>query len=154
MLLVVPGLTLTSCFGLGTMYVANKDYTRFEIVESKPPVYTCTSVVKDTKRPRNPTREEVVASWGQPKSKRQSADEEVWRYHDGMLNFSGITPMVGIGIPLWVPTGYDGCDIHFPRGNAPALKAVQRSTEEGGAGFFLISGEGHDNKPGFYKVGD
>ncbi|MDB6076434.1 MAG: hypothetical protein JWO82_181 [Akkermansiaceae bacterium] len=145
-------LAFSSCFGLGTVYVGQKEHPHFEVRQLPSQSYTSGRAIRDTKGARNPTREQVAATWGQPRHKRTSANEEIWNYPEDRMVFAGLIPMAGIGIPLVVPVGHESCDIHFAPGEGPALKAVENGFAQDGFAFQLISGEGKDDKAGFHRM--
>ena len=87
---------------------------------------------------------------GQADSKIDEKDGVViWRYKTGM-SMVGVVPMVGVGIPLVVPTGSDYTDIYIK--NELAVKAHVSSTTWSG-GYYGPANEGTDKKT-FNKLGD
>jgi hypothetical protein len=98
----------------------------------------------------NPTEAKLQELWGKPDSKIDEKDGVViWRYKTGM-SMAGVVPMVGVGIPLVVPTGSDYTDIYIK--NELAVKAHVSSTTWSG-GYYGPANEGTDKKT-FNKLGD
>lgn len=97
---------------MGVVYSKNKHYNGFYVRQGdKGAVYPNIVAL-------NPKEKIVKESWGMPDSIYYENDGKmVWHYKMGM-SFAGIVPMIGIGIPLIVPSGSDYVNICFKNGRA------------------------------------
>ena len=103
---------LTGCIGGGVVHSKKEELDHFRLGQK--------GYILPTKNIDNPTESVVAEKWGEPDLKRNERDFTVWRYKTG-VRFTGVVPMVGIGVPLLVPTGSDHVDIYMKKGRA--LKA-------------------------------
>ena len=133
---------LSGCYGGGVVHSKTKTFERFGL-GYKGDVYLQTAA-------ENPTEAKLQELWGKPDTTRHEKDDVVvWRYKTG-VSAAGLVPMVGVGIPLVVPTGSDYVDFYIK--NGVAVKAHVSSTTWSG-GYYGPANENTDKKT-FNKLGD
>ena len=142
-------ITLCSCFGGGIVHGKRKVYENFSIQESTRPIY---KVSESTPFTTNPTKLEIKKKWGSPSESKVEKRQEIWTYHTDTA-FVGVVPMVGVGVPILVPTGRNGIDIYFMRSSDKATKAISRYTSWSG-GYYGPPDESGTSPSGWQKLQD
>lgn len=98
-------LLLSGCVGIGVVHSKVEEYGDFAL-SGKPNL-----------RPNEKgavTKAELKSKWGEPDKIKNADDprQQRWVYYDG-LSWAGVIPMIGIGIPLILPSGHDYVEITF-----------------------------------------
>jgi hypothetical protein len=95
---------LSGCVGIGFVHSKVDEYDGF-LLGPKPEVRGGGNV--------GITQADVKSQWGTPDKIEDGATaKQRWIYYDG-LSWAGVIPMIGIGIPLLVPSGRDYVEMVF-----------------------------------------
>lgn len=138
---------MTSCVGGGVVHSKKHVYSSFQIM-----MVPNTKEIFDGNGSKNPSSSVIRKQWGKPNRIRSTKKEAVWTYNK-TPRFAGIVPMVGVGVPLIVPTGVDGIDIFFSKGSDIPYKAEERTTTWSG-GYYGPADEANSSGSGFQKLSD
>lgn len=137
---------MTSCVGGGVVHSRKHVYHSFKIL-----MVPNTRIISDGNGADNPPSSVIRKQWGEPSRIKSNRKSEIWTYNT-TPRFTGVVPMVGVGIPLMVPTGVDGIDIFFAKGSDIPYKAEERTTNWSG-GYYGPANEATTNS-GFHKLTD
>ena len=144
--LIIFPFAMTSCVGGGVVHSKKDVYSSFRIM-----MVPDMKEILDGKGAKNPSSSAIRKQWGEPSRIRSTRKDAIWTYNK-TPRFTGVVPMVGVGIPLIVPTGMDGIDIFFSKGSDIPYKAEERTTTWSG-GYYGPENEGTSTS-GFQKLTD
>ena len=141
-------LFLSACIGAGVIHNKTESYEQFGFT-----TYSSEDlkVIIESEIEENPSKQDFIERWGEPAKIKQTGDTTIWTYKTG-VRWAGAVPMIGIGIPVAVPTGKNSIELHFRHGeDRPYLAQESYTTWSGG--YYGPENES-SMKSGFHKLED
>ena len=99
----------TGCVGGGIVYSKKTTYENFSIWASSSKEFKYIDTSTELK---NPNKSDFIKVWGEPNKIKYEKETTIWIYKTD-TSWAGIVPMIGIGIPLIIPTGTNCIELHF-----------------------------------------
>jgi hypothetical protein len=138
---------LSGCVGAGAIHTKKKslEHFRFTSLDSD------FKVIVESDSEINPAKDEIIEKWGDPDKIKQEKENLIWVYETG-TRWAGAVPMVGIGVPLAVPTGKDKTEFYFSLGSDRPHSAIVYYTSWSGG--YYGPGDTGTMENGFHKLQD